>query len=122
MTSTAVELARKLEQAALALCANRQELATGLRALVAEYDMPCAGERLSVYCRCLFCNSDYGWPGALASTYTTLTAACGCTGVGQDCIIAQYRTPDMTGRDRIFGCERKPSEKCYKCRTVAERK
>lgn len=66
-----------------------------------------------VYNRCLFCNHDYGSPGYAASYYTTLTAECGCTGVGEDC--ASQRPARSRGNVRVFGC-RRTGQNCYKCR------
>ncbi len=105
---SAVDVVRKLEQTAESLSANRRQVATELRALAAELGVTTA------YNRCLFCNNDYGSPGRPQSTYIPLMAACGCTGVGEDCLTGGHR---LSGTQRVFGCGLRAIDmKCFKCR------
>ncbi len=76
------------------------------------------------YERCLFCNYEYGYTKDASKSYDTITAVCGCEGIGWKCAIdGEKHHPKSCFK--CFGCSmdnQNPPPACYKCRRLAHAK
>lgn len=101
--------ARKGEAAS----AQLRMVCKGLGELLADNDSTAA------YLRCLYCNEPYGYPTAstdgIMQMASQIVAACGCVGVGTDCVDGTIPTDVVTTFRCAACCTPRPS-KCYACR------